>query len=113
MQPPETTKAAPACAERDPRIEQASRPLELSNNERGSVRQGVAGPPSPEALAVADDLTFEAIAQACARVIDYFEHAYEAAQARDSRTLAKSFRQAILTLRAACEVVEMLSEGAP
>lgn len=77
-----------------------------------SARARLSAPPSPEARAVADDLAFDAVVQACARVTDYLWQTYEAARARDARMAAIRLRQAVLTLRAACEVVGMLSEGA-
>jgi hypothetical protein len=112
MRPSESARAAPACAERDPRIEQASRPLEVSHNQVDGLRQGGAAP-SPEAAAVADDLTFEAIAQACKRVVDYAEQAHRAAKARDAPGAAMRLRQLIITLRAVCEVLALLMGGAP
>jgi hypothetical protein len=85
-------------------VPRAPRPLKTP----GTLQQGAAPLPSPEALAVADDLTFEALSQAFIRLREIGDAALEAADARDARAVATRLRQAIVTLRAACEVVAML-----
>jgi hypothetical protein len=77
------------------------------------LHRGIVAKPSPEALAVAEDLTFEAVGRACARLAGLANGAWEAAESRDARGAAVRLRQAIATLRAACEVAAMLapSEG--
>ena len=67
-------------------------------------------PASPEAIAVADDLMFEAVAQACVRLCEYASAGSVAAEQRDARGAALALRQAMVTLRAACEV-GMLAGG--
>ena len=70
-------------------------------------------PPSPEAIAVADDLAFEAVTQACVRLCEFASAGSVAAERRDARGAALALRQAIVTQRAVCEVVGMLTERAP